>query len=104
MLYWGVDDDLAVLILAFSAFSVYKAYAISRLADGAPRGWYVIVAAFVALFAYWAAQLYIDSRTASNVIDDVGATVSLLVGVLFVVGLLMLYSSFRRRLTVTETG
>lgn len=104
MFYWGLDDDLAATILALSAINIYLAFDITRLTKGAPRGWYVIIAAFVVGFVYRATQLYLDVQSASSLIDDVEASISLLVGVLFAVGLFMLDSSFRRRLKTAQTS
>lgn len=98
MLYWGLDDDLAVVILVLSAVSIYLAYDITRLAKGAPRGWYVVIAAFVTAFIFRAVQLYFDIQSSTDIIDDVEASISIVIGVLFVIGLFMLYSSFRRQL------
>jgi glycopeptide antibiotics resistance protein len=104
LFYWGLDDDLAVLILVLSAISIYLAFDITRLTKGAPRGWYVVVAAFVTAFIFRAVQLYFDVQSASDVIDDAEAAISLVVGVLFVVGLYMLHSSFRKRLKAAQTS
>lgn len=104
MFYWGLDDDLAVAILVLSALSIYLAFDITRLTKGAPRGWYLIVGAFVLVFVFRATQLYLDVQSTSDLIDDVEAVISLVAGVFFVVGLLMLSSSFRRRLKAAQTS
>jgi len=104
LFYWGLDDDLAVAILVLSALSIYFAFDITRITKGAPHGWYVVIAAFVTAFVFRATQLYFDVQSASNIIDDVEATISLIIGILFVVGLFMLDSSFRRRLKAAQAS
>jgi glycopeptide antibiotics resistance protein len=104
LFYWGLEDDLASAIMVLSALSIYLAFDIARLTKGAPRGWYVIIAAFATAFIFRATQLYFDVQSASNIIDDVEAAISLVVGILLVVGLFMLNSSFRRRLKATQTS
>ena len=100
MLYWGLDNDMAVGILVLSAASVYLAYDMTRLAKGAPRGWYVVVAAFGVEFLFRAVQLYFDTQSSTDSIDDAEAAATLVIGVLLVVGLYMLRSSFRKRANV----
>ena len=104
MLYWGFDDDLAVAIVVLSALCVYYAFAITKITKGAPRGWYVIIAAFVIGFVFRIIQLYYDVQSPSNIIDVEEAAISLLAFLLFVVGLWMLNSSFRRRLKAAQTS
>jgi hypothetical protein len=98
LFYWGLDDDLAVVILALSVLSIYLAFDITRPTKGAPRGWYVLIAAFVVAFMFRVAQLYYDVQSPSDIINVGEAMISLLAGVLFVVGLFMLNRSFRRRM------
>lgn len=104
MLYWGIEDDLAVVILALTVINVYYALAITKIAKGAPRGWYVIIAGFVAVFIFRAAELYFDVQSPSNTIDAEEAAISILAALLFVVGLIMLNSSFRKRLKASGTS
>jgi hypothetical protein len=104
LLYWGLDDDLTVVILVLSALSIYLAFDITRLTKGAPRGWYVIIVAFLIAFIFRATQLYFDVQSPSDIINVEEAAISLLAGILFVVGLYMLNSSFRRRLKATDAS
>ena len=104
MFYWGLDDYLALVILVLGALCIYLAFDITRITQGAPRGWYVIVGAFVVAFVFRAAQLYYDVQSPSGLIDDTEATISLLALVLFVVGLFMLNSSFRKRLKAVQVS
>lgn len=104
MFYWGFDDDLAVVNLVLSVLSIYLAFGIARLTTGAPRGWYVIVAAFGVALIFRAAQLYFDVQSPSDVISVEEATISIVAGMLFVVGLYMLRSSFKRRLEAVQTS
>jgi len=89
--------------LMLNAVSVYFALAIARLTNGAPRAWYVIVIGFVVLFIFWGAQLFLDVQSPSDVIHVEEAAISLLAGILFLAGLSMLNSSFRRRLKAAQT-
>jgi hypothetical protein len=104
LFYWGLEDDLATAILVLSAISIYLAFDITRLTKGAPRGWYVIIVAFAITFVFRATQMYFDVQTPSNLIDEVEAAMSLIIGVILVVGLYMLNSSFRRRLRAEQTS
>jgi hypothetical protein len=60
LFYWGFDDYLALIILLLSALSIYYAFSITRIAKGAPRGWYVIIAALAIGFIFRVTQLYLD--------------------------------------------
>lgn len=91
-------------ILVLSAISIYYALAITGTTKGAPRGWYVIIIAFVALFLFRAVELYYDVQSSSDIIDDAEAAISVVVGLLFVLGLLMLNRSFRRQLESAQTA
>jgi hypothetical protein len=104
MFYWGLDDYLAVAILVLGALSIYLAFDITRITKGAPRGWYVIVAAFVVAFVFRATQLYYDVQSPSDIIDDTEAAISLIALILFAVGLFMLNSSFRRRAKAVQVS
>lgn len=104
MFYWGFNDDLSVVILVLSALNIYYGFAITRITRGAPRGWYVIVVAFVVGFVFRATQLYYDVQSLSNITDMEEAVISLLALFLFVAGLWMLNSSFRRQLKATQTS
>jgi hypothetical protein len=96
LLYWGFDDVLATAILVFSALSVYLAWDITRVFEGSPRAWDLFIAAFVALFAYRAVELYFDLQSPSGIIDDWEASVALVAGVLLFGALLLLDLTFRR--------
>jgi glycopeptide antibiotics resistance protein len=95
LIYWGVDDDLTVIIIALSALSMYFAFDITRITRGAPRAWFVIIAGFVVLFVFRVMQLYFDVQSPQDIISIEEATISLLAGVLFAAGLFMLARSFR---------
>ena len=90
-----MDDDLAVLIMALSALSIYFAFDITRIAKGAPRAWYVIIGGFVVFFVFRAVQLYFDVQAPQDIISVEEASISLLASILFVIGLFMLDRCFR---------
>ncbi|MGP8057940.1 MAG: hypothetical protein ACLP9K_10120 [Nitrososphaerales archaeon] len=104
MLYWGFEDDIALAIVVLSVLCIYYAFAITRTTKGAPRGWYVIVVAFVVGFVFRVTQLYFDVQSPSNLIDVEEAAISLLALLLFVAGLWMLNSSFRRRVKAAQAS
>lgn len=95
MIYWGLDDELVLLIIALSVLSIYFAFDITRITRGAPRAWYVVIAGFVVLFAYRVVQLYFDVQTPQDIISVEEASISLLAGALFAAGLFMLDRCFR---------
>ena len=96
MLYWGLDDYLAAAIIIISALSVYVSVDITRISSGAPRAWQLIILAFTAMLVYRAVQLYYDTQSESNLIDDWEALLSLIAGLLLLGGLAMLDLSFRK--------
>jgi hypothetical protein len=104
LIYWGLDDDLTVTILVLSALSIYLAFDITRVTKGAPRAWYFIISAFVVAFVFRAVQLYDDVQSPSDIINVQEAAISLIAAVLFVVGLWMLNSSFRKRLKAVQAS
>jgi glycopeptide antibiotics resistance protein len=95
LIYWGVDDDLTVIIIALSALSMYFAFDITRITRGAPRAWYVVIGGFVVLFVFRISQLYFDVQSSLDIINIDETTISLFAGVLFAIGLFMLARSFR---------
>ena len=95
MIYWGVDDDLAVIIIVLSALSMYLAFDITRITRGAPLAWYVVIGGFVVLFVFRISQLYFDVQSSQDIINIDETTISLFAGVLFAIGLFMLARSFR---------
>lgn len=102
MIYWGADNDATVLILVLSALSIYFSVDIARVTKGAPKAWYVFIAAFGTWFAYKAVLLYFDTMYAPDIIDDWEAAISLVMGFLLLLGLVMLDRSFRRQVRRTE--
>ena len=102
MLYWGFEDDLALAVLILSVVNIYFALAIARIAAGAPRGWYVLISAFVVNLGYRGIELYFDVQTPNNIIAVDEATIALILSILIVLGLSMLNSSFRRRAKIAQ--
>jgi uncharacterized membrane protein YedE/YeeE len=103
LFYWGFEDDLALAVVLLSAVCICYSIAIIRIAEGAPRGWYVIVVAFAVGFVFRVTQLYFDVQSPSNLIDVEEAIISFLALLLFVAGLYMLNSNFKRQLKKTRT-
>ena len=95
MIYLGFEDVLAIAILALSVLSIYIAFDITRITRGAPRAWYVMIGGFTVLLVFRIVQLYYDVQSPQGIISVEEASISLLAGTLFVVGLLMLSRSFR---------
>ena len=95
-------DVVSIVIVVLSALSIYLAYDITRITSGAPRAWYVIILAFAVLLVRRATQTYFDILSPSNDIDIEEAIATLVVVVLFVVGLFMLNRTFRKQLRVAR--
>src|SRR5271169_6580132 len=95
LIYWGIDDDLTVIIIALSALSIYLAFDITRITKGAPRAWDLVIGGFVVLFVFRVQQLYFDVQSPQDIIMTDEAAVSLIAGLLFAIGLFMLGRSFR---------
>lgn len=104
MFYWGVDDSITFVVLVVSVLCIYYSVDIPRVTKGAPRGWQFFIAAFVVLFVYRGVQLYLDTQSTSNVIDDYEAGLSLAVGLLILAGLFLLDRSFRRQMKTVQAG
>lgn len=104
MFYWGLDDDLVAVILAASILSIYFSYSITRVSKGAPRAWYVIIAAFAVATVYRAVQLYFDTQSPDSIVNDWEALISLVASVTLLGGLVMLKRSFQRNLEAPLPG
>lgn len=104
LLSWGLDDDLVTVILVASLLSIYFSYAITRVSQGAPRAWYVIIAAFTVSSVYRGVQLYFDIQSPESIINDGEALISLIASVTLLAGLVMLNRSFRRSLEASRGG
>ena len=104
MLYWGLDDYLVIATIALSIAGIYLAFEITRIAQGAPRGWYFLIAALAFLLTFRVVQLYFDVQSQSDYIDDLETSISVVAEVLLVIGLYMLNRSFRRRAKVEKSS
>ena len=102
MLYFSAANVISVLVAVLSAGCMYLAYDLTRITAGAPRAWYVMVAAFAVLFISKIVTVYYDILSPAGDIGLTEAIIALVVLVLFVVGLSMLDMTFRRRLRVSE--
>jgi len=95
LIYWGIDDDLAIIILILSALSIYLSFDITRVARGAPRAWYFIIGGFAVLLLFRLVQLYFDVQSPQDIISVEEASIAIVAGLLFVIGLFMLNRNFR---------
>lgn len=98
MLHWGYDSILAGLVLLAAAGCFVLSYDIARVSKGPPKAWYVFMAAFAALFVYRGIELYFDTLSAGDLINDWEAGADLVATLLLLGGLWMLDLSFRRNL------
>jgi hypothetical protein len=98
LVYFDWDDWLYVASITTSAMNIYVSFDITRISKGAPRGWSIIICAFILSMAYRSVQFYLDLVTPGSLIDQFEAGLSILVSLLLLVGLTMLDRSFRRRL------
>jgi hydrogenase-4 membrane subunit HyfE len=104
MLYWNIADFVALVVLALAAVSMYLSYGLTRITGGAPRAWYVIIAAFAVLLIRGVAELYFDVITPATSIDIGEESILLVVMALFAVGLALLARTFRKISKVAEQG
>ncbi len=104
MVSWNFADTLAVVEIAFYAFSLFLAYNLTRLTGGAPKAWYLVVAAFGVLLVREVFRLYFDIQSPENMLDDLQVGISLLVSILFSIGLYLLFKTFQRHLTIADSG
>jgi hypothetical protein len=102
LLYWGFSDDLAAVVVVLMALSVYYSLEITRVSKGAPRAWYLFIAAFSTCLVYRLVQLYFDVQSSSNLINNWEVSLSLAAGLLLLGGLVMLTRSFRRQLKAIQ--
>ena len=104
MVYWSLADTLAVALIAMDTLSIVIAYVLTRLTGGAPKAWYLIIAAFGVLLIRTVIQLYFDIRSPDSLISDTETAISLSVGVLFAIGLFWLLKTFQRQLRAANPG
>lgn len=104
MVYWGLDDVLAIGILILAGISVYVSFDIRRVTDGSPRAWDLFIVAFVVLFLYRVVQLVFDLQSPQGTIDNWEALISLIANALLLGGLTMLDLTFRRHLKALQSG
>jgi quinol-cytochrome oxidoreductase complex cytochrome b subunit len=102
LVYWSLADTLAIALIVFDAWSILFAYSIARLTGGAPKAWYLIIAAFGVLLVRTMTQLYFDIQSPDSVISDTETGISLVVGILLAVGLYLLFRTFQRQLKVAS--
>jgi hypothetical protein len=102
LFYFDAGSVISIIIVALSAGCIYLAYDITRITAGAPKAWYVIIAAFAVLLVKRAGQAYYDIISRTNDISLDEATTTLMVVLLFVVGLYMLNRTFRKQFKVSQ--
>jgi len=98
MTYWTIADDIAVAVLVVGALCMYLSFGLTRMTSGAPRAWYVIIAAFAVLFVRGIPELYLDIQAPASRVDIFEETILLAVVVLFAIGLYMLTRTFQKQL------
>ena len=104
MIYWGLADDVATVVLIFGGISIYLAYGLTNLTGGAPRAWYLIISAFAVLFITGAVDLYFDVQKAVGRMALEEQSILLVVVLLFTTGLFMLTRTFRENLSPDQRG
>jgi quinol-cytochrome oxidoreductase complex cytochrome b subunit len=97
LVYWTLADTLAVASIIFDAWSILIAYTITRLTGGAPKAWFLIIAAFGVLLIYTMTLLFFDIQSPDSLISDTETSISLIVGLLFAIGLFLLLKTFQRQ-------
>ena len=102
MVYLNLADVLSTLEIIFDVLCIWLAQRLTRIAGGAPRAWYVIIAAFVVLLVWTSSQLIDDMSSVADIIDVGTAAISLVVVALFALGLFMLLRSFQRRIELID--
>ena len=104
MVQWSLADTLAIALVVLDLWSILMAYTLTRLAAGAPRAWYFIIAAFCVLLIETIAQLYFDIQSSDNLISDTETSIALVVGLLLAIGLYLLLRVFQRQVKVANLG
>ncbi len=102
MVYWDFADTLTIGVLILDAWSIVLAYGLTRVTGGAPKAWYLIIAAFGVRLIRMSVWLYLDVQSPETMIGEVQEGISLVVAALFAIGLFLLLRTFRR--TVEAAG
>jgi hypothetical protein len=102
LLYFDIGNGMSIVIVALSALCICLAYDLTRITGGAPRAWYVIIAAFAVLSISRVIEAYFDIVSQSSDIDLGETMITLTVVVLFALGLFMLDRMFREQFKVAQ--
>jgi hypothetical protein len=102
LLYFDFTNITSIATAVLCAICMYLAYDITTITAGAPKAWYVIIAAFGVLLVKRTVQAYYDILTPGSDISADEAVTTLVVIIFFAVGLYMLDRTFRRQLKVSQ--
>jgi hypothetical protein len=102
LLYFDSGNIVSIATAVLCAVCMYLAYDITTITAGAPKAWYVIIAAFGVLLVKRTVQAYYDILIPGSGISTDEAITTLVVIIFFAVGLYMLDQTFRRQLKVSQ--
>jgi hypothetical protein len=102
LLYFDSGNIVSIATAVLCAVCIYLAYDITTITAGAPKAWYVIIAAFGVLLVKRTVQAYYDILIPGSGISTDEAITTLVVIVFFAVGLYMLDTTFRRQLKISQ--
>ena len=104
MFYWGLDELLAVVGISLCFVATYVTFDMIQVGEGAPRAWYIVVAAFMVLVAYHGARIYFNSSSPDTFAHDVTAALLVTFDLLFLAGATLMDLSFRKRMKAIRSG
>ncbi|HKT21630.1 MAG TPA: hypothetical protein VJR06_03265 [Nitrososphaerales archaeon] len=93
---------IAGIGLAFAG--TYVAFDIIRVTTGAPRAWYIVIAAFLTMLVHEVIRLGFAIQVQDTFEDDLDAALLLVFGLLLLSGLALLDRAFRRHSKVLQPG
>lgn len=86
-----------------SLIGIYLSFDLTRIASGAPTGWYWVIGALLAFLGFQFVRLYYSSGT-NTLVDNLKDFVLMVSSLFLVGGLTSLDLSFRRHLKATVTA
>jgi hypothetical protein len=102
LLYFTAGDIISIATAVVCAICMYVAYDITTITAGAPRAWYVIIAAFGVLLVKRTFEAYYDLLSPGSDINTDEAVMTLVMVILFATGLFMLDRTFRKQFKVSQ--